>query len=250
MIILKTSGELEMMRKAGAIAHGALMAGVAAVEPGRSTMDVNRVVHDYITAHDAIPSFLGYGGFPAAACISINEIVIHGIPSKSVKIQEGDIVSLDVGAIYGGFHGDNAYTVAAGTTSEENRQLMEVTQKCLELGIAQAVPGNRVGDIGAAVQSYAESFGYGVIRTYVGHGVGRDLHEEPEVPNYGKAGHGRRLAAGMTIAIEPMINMKGEAVDVLDDGWTVVARSGLPAAHFENTIAITDHGPVILTRPL
>lgn len=250
MIILKASNELELMRRAGAIAHEALMAGVAAVAPGRSTLDVNKVIHDYITSHDATPSFLGYGGFPAAACISINEVVIHGIPSREQKIREGDLVSIDVGACYKGFHGDNAYTVAAGETSSDNRQLMEVTQRCLELGIAQAVPGNRVGDIGAAVQRYAEQFGYGVVRSYVGHGVGRQLHEEPEVPNYGAPGHGRRLAAGMTIAIEPMINQKGSGVETLSDGWTVVTRSGLPAAHFEQTVAITDNGPVILTRPL
>ncbi len=250
MIILKTSKELELMRRAGAISHGALMAGVEAVAPGRTTMDVNRAVHDYITAHDAIPSFLGYGGFPAAACVSINEVVIHGIPSKTRKIQEGDIVSIDVGAIYKGFHGDNAYTVAAGATSRENEQLMEVTQECLRRGIAQAVPGGRLGDIGAAVQQYAEQFGYGVVRDYVGHGVGQSLHEDPEVPNYGTAGHGRRLAAGMTIAIEPMINMKGSAIKTMPDGWTVVTVSGLPAAHFEQTVAITEGGPVILTRPL
>lgn len=250
MIILKTSNELELMRRAGAIAHGALMAGVAAVAPGRSTLDVNQVVHDYLVRHDAIPSFLGYGGFPAAACISVNQVVIHGIPSREHKIQEGDLVSIDVGACYRGFHGDNAYTVAAGETSSENRRLLEVTQHCLELGIAQAVPGARVGDIGAAVQQYAEQFGYGVVRTYVGHGVGRQLHEEPEVPNYGTPGRGRRLAAGMTLAIEPMINMEGSEVNTLSDGWTVVTKSGRPAAHFEHTVAITDNGPVILTRPL
>ena len=249
MIVLKTGKEIALMREAGRIAAQALMAGVRAVEPGKTTQDINRVIHDYITSHGAVPSFLGYSGFPAAACISINQEVIHGIPSKTRRIQEGDIVSIDVGAIYKGYHGDNAYTVGAGQISPENQQLLAVTQKCLELGIAAALPGNRLGDIGAAVQGYAESFGYGVVREYVGHGIGSEMHQEPEVPNYGRAGHGLRLAAGMTIAIEPMINLRGAGVRQLSDGWTVVTASGLPSAHFEHTVAITDNGPVILTRP-
>ncbi|MEG1942462.1 MAG: type I methionyl aminopeptidase [Angelakisella sp.] len=247
MIVLKTGNEITQMREACKITALALRAGVDAVEPGKSTMDINRVVHEVITAHGAKPSFLGYGGFPAAACISINDHVIHGIPSKKIIIKEGDIVSIDVGALYNGYHGDSAFTVGAGEVAPEVQQLMDVTQKCLELGMAQALAGNRLGDIGSAVQTYAESFGYGVVRDYVGHGVGRQLHEEPEVPNYGIAGKGRRLASGMTIAIEPMINMKGAGVKTLDDGWTVITNSGLPSAHFEHTIAITDNGPVILT---
>lgn len=247
MIVLKTHNELELMREACKITALALRAGVEAVQPGRSTMEVNRVVHEVITAHGAVPSFLGYGGFPAAACISINQQVIHGIPSKKTIIAEGDIVSIDVGAFYKGYHGDSAFTVGAGKIDPAVQQLLAATQQCLELGIAQAQAGNRLGDIGAAVQAHAESFGYGVVRDYVGHGVGSKLHEEPEVPNYGTAGKGRRLSSGMTIAIEPMINMKGAGVKTLEDGWTVVTASGLPSAHFEHTVAITDNGPVIMT---
>ena len=250
MVVLKTSRELELMREAGRISHLALMAGVRAVQPGRTTMDVNRAVHDVILSFGAKPSFLGYGGFPAAACVSINEEVIHGIPSKRRRIQEGDIVSIDTGAIYQGFHGDNAFTVAAGQTSAECEELMSVTQKCLELAIAAAQPGNRLGDIGSAVEQYARSHGYGVVTQFVGHGIGTEMHQEPEVPNYGKAGHGLRLRPGMTLAIEPMINMKGdEVVKDKRDGWTIRTATGLPSAHFENTVAITENGPVILTRP-
>lgn len=250
MIILKTSRELELMREAGRISHLALMAGVRAVQPGATTMDVNRAVHETITSLGGKPSFLGYGGFPAAACVSINDEVIHGIPTKRRKIQEGDIVSIDTGAIYQGFHGDNAFTVAAGETSQRCRELMEVTQRCLELAIAAALPGNRLGDIGAAVEEYARSHGFGVVKEYVGHGIGSEMHQEPEVPNYGRAGHGQRLRPGMTLAIEPMINMEGDGVwKDKKDGWTIHTASGLPSAHFENTVAITENGPVILTRP-
>ena len=250
MIILKTSRELELMREAGRISHLALMAGVRAVQPGATTMDVNRAVHETITSRGGKPSFLGYGGFPAAACVSINDEVIHGIPTKRRKIQEGDIVSIDTGAIYQGFHGDNAFTVAAGETSQRCRELMEVTQRCLELAIAAAQPGNRLGDIGAAVEEYARSHGFGVVKEYVGHGIGSEMHQEPEVPNYGRAGHGQRLRPGMTLAIEPMINMEGDGVwKDKKDGWTIHTASGLPSAHFENTVAITENGPVVLTRP-
>ena len=250
MIILKTSRELELMREAGRISHLALMAGVRAVQPGATTMDVNRAVHETITSLGGKPSFLGYGGFPAAACVSINDEVIHGIPTKRRKIQEGDIVSIDTGAIYQGFHGDNALTVAAGETSQRCRELMEVTQRCLELAIAAALPGNRLGDIGAAVEEYARSHGFGVVKEYVGHGIGSEMHQEPEVPNYGRAGHGQRLRPGMTLAIEPMINMEGDGVwKDKKDGWTIHTASGLPSAHFENTVAITENGPVVLTRP-
>ena len=250
MIILKTSRELELMREAGRISHLALMAGVRAVQPGATTMDVNRAVHETITSLGGKPSFLGYGGFPAAACVSINDEVIHGIPTKRRKIQEGDIVSIDTGAIYQGFHGDNAFTVAAGETSQRCRELMEVTQRCLELAIAAALPGNRLGDIGAAVEAYARSHGFGVVKEYVGHGIGSEMHQEPEVPNYGRAGHGQRLRPGMTLAIEPMINMEGDGVwKDKKDGWTIHTASGLPSAHFENTVAITENGPVVLTRP-
>lgn len=249
MIILKTSHELSQMREAGRIAGGALAAGLAALKPGATTMDVNRAVHHFITSHGAVPSFLNYGGFPASACVSVNNEVIHGIPTAKRVLREGDIVSIDVGALYKGYHGDTAATAGVGSVSAEAQQLMDVTARCLELGIAQAVKGNRIGDIGAAVQQYAESFGYGVVREYVGHGVGADLHEDPEVPNYGRAGRGPRLTPGMTIAVEPMINLVGEDVEVQPDGWTVLTASGSISAHFEHSIAITDNGPVILTRP-
>lgn len=250
MIILKTSQELSRMREAGRIAGGALAAGMEACKPGVTTMDVNRAVHQFITSHGAKPSFLGYGGFPASACVSVNNEVIHGIPNKQRILREGDIVSIDVGAFYKGYHGDTAATVGVGSVSAEAQQLMDVTARCLELGIAQAIRGNRIGDIGAAVQQHAESFGYGVVREFIGHGVGAQLHEDPEVPNYGRAGRGPRLAPGMTIAIEPMINLVGEDVEVQPDGWTVLTASGSLSAHFEHTIAITDNGPVVLTtRP-
>ena len=250
MIILKTSQELSRMREAGRIAGGALAAGMEACKPGVTTMDVNRAVHQFITSHGAKPSFLGYGGFPASACVSVNNEVIHGIPNKQRILREGDIVSIDVGAFYKSYHGDTAATVGVGSVSAEAQQLMDVTARCLELGIAQAIRGNRIGDIGAAVQQHAESFGYGVVREFIGHGVGAQLHEDPEVPNYGRAGRGPRLAPGMTIAIEPMINLVGEDVEVQPDGWTVLTASGSLSAHFEHTIAITDNGPVVLTtRP-
>lgn len=249
MIILKTTRELETMRDACKLSAQALQVGLEAVRPGASTWEINRKIHDFITSHGAKPSFLGYGGFPAAACISVNEQVIHGIPSKTVMLREGDIVSIDVGALYKGYHGDNAGTVGAGEISPEVRKLLEVAEQSLYLGIEQAVVGARVGDISAAVQSHNESHGFGVVRDYVGHGVGQKLHEEPEVPNFGKAGRGPRLAAGMTLAIEPMINMGSQDIRVLGDHWTVVTTDGKWSAHFEHTIAITDNGPVILTRP-
>ena len=247
MIVLKTSRELERMRRAGELSAQALMAGVRAVQPGKTSLDIDRVVHDYIVSHGGKPSFLGYNGFPASTCVSINEEVIHGIPSRERVIREGDLVSIDVGAILGGYQGDNAFTVAAGAASAENAKLLEVTQKSLELAIAQAVPGNHLRDIGAAVENYVSGFGYGIVREYVGHGIGTEMHEDPEVPNYATPRRGPRLLAGMTLAIEPMITLRGDEVKTLSNGWTVVTESGLPAAHFEHTVAITDNGPVILT---
>lgn len=247
MVILKTKEELQLMRKAGAITAAALHAGGAAIKPGITTREVDRVIHDYIVRCGAKPSFLGYGGFPASACISVNDEVIHGIPGSRV-ICEGDIVSIDVGAKIGGYHGDSAYTFACGKISPQAQALLDGTQNALENGIAKAVVGNRIGDISAAVQNTVEPLGYSVVREYVGHGVGKDLHEAPEVPNYGNAGHGVRLAAGMVIAIEPMINAGAWAVRVLDNDWTVVTRDHSLSAHFEHTVAITHDGPIILTR--
>lgn len=248
MIVIRTKNEIAILREAGRISAEALLVGGQAVQPGITTKEIDTKIEHYIRSQKAIPSFLGYGGFPASACISVNEEVIHGIPGSRV-IQEGDLVSIDVGAFYNGYHGDNAATFGAGKVSDENQKLMDVTKECLEKGIAAALVGNRIGDISWAVQQSAEQHGYGVVREYVGHGVGAKLHEDPEVPNFGKAGHGTRLVAGMVLAIEPMINLGVAGVRVLGDDWTVVTKDGKPSAHFENTIAITDNGPLILTKP-
>ena len=249
MIVLKTKRELDLMREACRISANALKVAGEAVEPGVSTWEIDNIVRKYIQEQGATPSFLGYGGFPASACISVNNVVIHGIPSKKQILKSGDIVSVDVGAFIDGFHGDNAYTFACGDISAEARALLDATEECLYLGIKQAVAGNRIGDIGNAVQSYAEERSYSVVRDFVGHGVGAKLHEDPSVPNYGTAGRGVRLLPGMTIAIEPMITAGNYAVKVLDDDWTTVTVDGSLAAHFEHTIAITPNGPVIMTIP-
>lgn len=246
MVSLKTSKELLDMKLSCQISAQALKLAGELIRPGVSTAHVNKMVHEFIVSQGAKPTFLGYGGFPAACCISINDEVIHGIPSDRI-IREGDIVSVDVGAAINGYTGDNAATFAAGAVSEEARKIMEVTEQCLYKAIEAAQPGNRLGDVGYAVQSYAESFGFAVVRDFVGHGVGKKLHEAPEVPNYGTPGRGLRLMPGMTLAIEPMINVKGSAVKTLKDG-TVLTASGSLSAHFEHTIAITADGPVILTK--
>ena len=246
MVSLKTSKELSDMKLSCQISAQALKLAGELIRPGVSTAHVNKMVHEFIVSQGAKPTFLGYGGFPAACCISINDEVIHGIPSDRI-IREGDIVSVDVGAAINGYTGDNAATFAAGAVSEEARKIMEVTEQCLYKAIEAAQPGNRLGDVGYAVQSYAESFGFAVVRDFVGHGVGKKLHEEPEVPNYGTPGRGIRLMPGMTLAIEPMINVKGSAVKTLKNG-TVLTASGSLSAHFEHTIAITADGPVILTK--
>lgn len=248
MITLKNRSELEIMKAAGKISAQALAVGGEMVRPGVTTAQIDSAIHKFIKSQNATPSFLGYGGFPASACISINEQVIHGIPGGRV-IREGDIVSIDVGAFYKGFHGDNAATYAAGDISPEARRLLDVTKQCLARGIQAACKDGRLGDIGWAVQQYAEENGMGVVRRYVGHGIGKEMHESPEVPNFGTPGRGPRLVSGMTIAIEPMINLGTPEVKDLADGWTVVSVDGSLSAHFENTIAITDNGPVILTTP-
>jgi methionyl aminopeptidase len=248
MITLKSPRDLEIMRTAGRISAEALALAGRMVRPGVTTGQINREIERFIRSQKAVPSFLGYGGFPASACISVNEQVIHGFPGDRV-LHEGDIVSVDVGAIWNGYHGDNAATFAVGQISPEVQLLMDVTQECLRLGIEQAVHGNRVGDIAHAVEVYAEKYGFGVVRDFVGHGVGREMHESPEVPNYGRPHRGQRLQAGMTIAIEPMINLVGHEVLIMDDEWTVITKSGTPSAHFEHTVAITRDGPpLILTR--
>ncbi len=248
MITVKSSRDLKRMREACVISARALQEGGKAVEPGVTTAEIDRIIRKYIESAGAIPSFLGYGGFPASACISVNDTVIHGIPGKQV-IKAGDIVSIDVGAYFNGFHGDNAATFAAGDVSAEAKALMEATEASLYEGIRAATPGNRVGDIGAAVQRYVEERGYSVVRQFVGHGVGTDLHEDPSVPNFGTPGRGTRLTPGMTLAIEPMINVGTHEVKILGDGWTTVTKDGKLSAHFEHTVAITPDGPVILTRP-
>ncbi len=237
------------MRDAGRISARALRLAGEAVEPGVSTAEIDRIVRRYIEGEGATPSFLGYSGFPASACISVNEVVIHGIPHKGQILREGDIVSIDVGALYEGFHGDNAWTFACGDVSKEAQALMDATRESLFEGINAARPGNRVGDIGSAVQRYVEARGYSVVRDFVGHGVGAKLHEEPSVPNYGTPGRGVRLLPGMTLAIEPMINQGVHQVETLADGWSVVTADGKLSAHFEHSIAITPDGPVILTLP-
>lgn len=248
MIQLKSKEQIKAMRTAGRITAEALILGGEAIKPGVTTKHVDDVIRTHIEKCGARPSFLGYAGFPASACISINSQVIHGIPSKDVVIQEGDIVSIDTGAFINGFHGDSARTFACGRISQEAEKLIEVTKECFFKGFEKAVIGNRLGDIGFAVQSYAESFGFGVVREYVGHGIGREMHESPDVPNYGREGRGLRITEGLVIAIEPMINAGTEKVRVLSDGWTVVSADGKPSAHYENTVAITENGPEILTR--
>ena len=248
MVVLKTSKELAKMRKAGSITAQALQVGGAAVKPGVTPGEIDRIIMSFILSKGAKPAFLGYGGFPGTACSSVNDEVIHGIPGKRV-IQEGDIVSIDVGAVIDGYQGDTAGTFAAGRISDEAQRLMDATCESLLAAMAVMQVGARLGDIGHAVQSYVEPQGYGVVREYVGHGIGREMHEEPEVPNYGRPGHGIRLVAGMVLAVEPMITQHGPAVKTLSDGWTVVTVDHGLAAHFENTIAITADGPVILTQP-
>ncbi len=248
MIVLKTSRELSIMREAGKISQKALRLAGEAVEPGISTWEIDRIVREYIEKSGAKPSFLGYGDYPASACISVNDVVIHGIPSKGQILKRGDIVSIDVGAMYEGFHGDNAWTFPCGEVSEEAKCLMDATRESLFIGIEKAVPGNRIGDIGSAVQQYVEARNYSVVREFVGHGVGAKLHEDPSVPNYGTPGRGVRLLPGMTIAIEPMVNQGDCKVKVLKDGWTTRTVDGKLSAHFEHTLAITPNGPVILTE--
>ena len=249
MIIIKTSNELTKMRKAGLITGGALVAAEKAIRPGMSTLELDKVIKNYIISHGAKPSFLGYGGFPASACISVNDTVIHGIPTAGEKLKEGDIVSVDVGAYIDGYHGDSAKTFAVGEISQEAKALMASTEESLYVAINMAKPGVRIGDISAAIQEYNEKRGYSVVREFVGHGVGANLHEDPEVPNFGRAGHGPRLMSGMVIAIEPMINAGRPHVKILNDGWTVKTNDKSLSAHFEHTIAITSSGAIILTQP-
>lgn len=249
MIVLKTGRELKVMREACRISAEALRLAGNAVEPGVTTAEIDRIAEKYILSQGAVPNFKNYQGYPATACISINNEVIHGIPSKKRVIKSGDIVSIDLGAKFDGYHGDNAATFACGDITDEAKRLIDTTRESLYEGISAAVSGGRLGDIGHAIQQYVEQRGYSVVRKFVGHGVGTQLHEAPEVPNFGTPGRGIRLMPGMTLAIEPMINQGGYDVKVLPDGWTVLTKDGSLSAHFEHTVAITPDGPQILTKP-
>ncbi|MCI9263810.1 MAG: type I methionyl aminopeptidase [Oscillospiraceae bacterium] len=246
MISIKSPSEIEKMRAAGRLTAQARKLAGSLIRPGITTGEIDREVRKFIESHGAKPSFLGYGGFPASTCISVNEVVIHGIPG-SRKLKEGDIVSVDVGAFLNGYHGDCAATYFCGQVSEEARKLVEVTRQSFFEGVKNARVGCRVSDVGHAVQQYVESFGYGVVRDFVGHGVGSKMHEAPEVPNYGAAGHGARFQPGMVIAVEPMVCAGDWRVRVLPDRWTTVSADGSLAAHYENTILITDGEPELLT---
>ena len=248
MIQIKNAKELDGMRRANALSAAALKYGGEHIEAGMTTWELDKLIYDFIVKHGGIPNFKGLYGFPGTACISLNDTIIHGIPSHDIVIRPGDIVSIDTGAKVDGFNGDNACTYAVGKVDLEAQRLLEVTKASLYKGIGQAVAGNRIGDIGYAVQSYCEDAGFSVVRDFVGHGVGTKLHEDPSVPNFGHAGRGIRLLPGMTLAIEPMINLGTYKVKQLSDGWTVKTADGKLAAHFEHTIAITSNGPVILTK--
>lgn len=247
MIVLKTGRELKIMKEACRIAAGALQTAGRAVEPGITTAEIDRLAEEYIRSQGGEPNFKNYEGFPATACISINNEVIHGIPSSKRVIHAGDIVSIDLGAKFEGYHGDNAATFACGNISDEAKRLIDTTRESLYEGINAARVGGRIGDIGHAVQTYVETRGYSVVRQFVGHGIGTKLHEAPEVPNFGTQGRGIRLMPGMTLAIEPMINGGNPDVKVLSDGWTVLTRDGSLSAHFEHTVVITEDGPKIMT---
>ena len=247
MIIIKKSEQLSLMRKAGRITAQALLVAEEAVKPGVSTKEVDTKIRRFIEKCGAVPSFLGYGGFPGSACISLNNEVIHGIPSPKRIIKEGDIVKVDVGARYRGYNGDSARTFAVGKVSDEALKLISVTEQSFYEAMKFAKAGCRIGDIGNAVESFVISNGFSVVREFVGHGLGADLHEEPNVPNFGTPGRGCRLYPGMTIAIEPMVNEGTADVKVLSDGWTVVTADGKLSAHYEHSVAITDDGPILLT---
>ena len=248
MITIKSPREMEAMRLAGKITAAARAFAGEMVKPGVTTQEIDKAVQQFIKQHGAVPSFLGYNGFPGSCCISVNDEVIHGIPGKRV-LKEGDIVSIDVGAYIGGYHGDCAATFACGEVSDEAKRLIEVTEQSFYEGLRYAKEGCRVSDISAAVQRYVEKEGFSIVREYVGHGIGRNLHEAPEVPNYGEPGRGPRLLRGMTLAVEPMVNAGTAAIRNLSDGWTVKTKDGKYSAHYENTILITEGDPELLTDP-
>ncbi|HVZ81641.1 MAG TPA: type I methionyl aminopeptidase [bacterium] len=247
MITLKSESELKLMRVSGKVVADALVELGKRVKPGVTTRELDQFAFDFFKRHDCVPAFLGYHGYPATICASINSEVVHGIPGDRV-LQEGDIVGVDIGAFYKGYCGDSARTFPVGKVDPEVTRLLQVTWESLERGIRQCQVGNRISDIGAAIQDYVEKQGFSVVKDYVGHGIGQAMHEEPQVPNYGKPHQGPRLVEGMCLALEPMVNMGGEAVKVLGDGWTVVTKDGKFSAHFEDTVAVRSQGPEILTR--
>jgi methionyl aminopeptidase len=252
MVTIKRPEEVARMRHAGLILVEVLDALQAALAPGVTTAELDRIADEIIARAGAVPSFKGYGAnppFPASICASINDEVVHGIPSPHRRIREGDLVSLDVGCIWQGWHADCARTWFVGAPPPRVAELIDATRRGMEAGIAAAIPGNRLGDVGAAIEAVAGERGYGIVRPFVGHGIGQSMHEDPQVPNYGRAGTGLRIEAGMCFAIEPMFNLGGDEVALLDDGWTVVTADGSLSAHFENTVAITDGGPQVLTSP-
>jgi len=248
LVTLKSDSQIAMMRRAGAIVAEMLARTSAAVRPGITTGELDRIAAQILTEHGAESSFLGYYGYPATICTSVNEEIVHGIPGKR-KLREGDIIGIDAGAVVDGWHADGAVTVPVGRVSEAATALIRTTQEALERGIAAAKPGGRLGDIGALVQGLAERNGFSVVRNYVGHGIGRAMHEPPQVPNFGTAGQGRPVGVGLCIAIEPMLNAGDTGTRLLDDGWTVVTADGSLSAHFEHTVAVTAEGPVVLTLP-
>ncbi len=249
MVICKSTVELEKMHRAGLLVWGALEKMRAMVRPGISTKELDEFAEAYTVEHHAKPAFKGYRGYPGSVCTSINDEVVHGIPSSSRKVREGDILSMDFGVVLEGYYGDAALTVPVGKIAPEREKLLRVTRESLERAIEKVRAGNRLGDISAAVQTWVEKNGYSVVREFVGHGIGTKMHEDPQLPNYGPPGQGPRLQEGMVLAIEPMVNSGSAAVKVLDDDWTAVTADGSDSAHFEHTVAVTANGPWILTRP-
>ncbi len=247
MVTIKSPREIDIMREAGRIVALAHQAVKEMIAPGVSTFEIDQVVEQVVRDHGATPSFKGYGGFPGSACTSVNDQVVHGIPSKKVILKDGDIISVDIGAYYKGYHGDSAWTYAVGEISDEANRLMEVTKASLFKGLEQAKAGNRLSDISHAIQTYAEAHGYSVVREFVGHGLGKELHEDPQIPNFGLPGKGTLLKPGMTFAIEPMINLGRKEVNVLQDNWTAVTVDGSLSAHYEHSIVITEDKPILLT---
>ena len=248
MIQLKNPLQIKEMREAGRITGEALLVARESIREGISTYELDKIIRNHIEKSGAKPSFLGYHGFPGSACISINDEVIHGIPSKKRFLREGDIVKIDVGAFYKGYHGDAARTIPVGKVSEDAEKLIRVTRESFFRGIEKLQVGNRLGDVGHAIDAHVVANGFSTVKKYIGHGIGHDLHETPDVPNYGTEGRGTRLCAGMTLAIEPMVNVGGESVKELSDGWTVKTADGTLSAHYENTVALTSDGVIVMTQ--